>query len=227
MKYFKLTILLFFSSTFNNYSQNYIAEYEIFHDEIEIKEEKKEINFLKELHTNRFTYILKFNDSISIFEEKNVIKESEYNTTLKKISKTKLGLKYTYFENKSKLAYTEFEPKIFIKDTINNEWELTTETKKIDSLLCYKAILKRNIINRLNETKTIISTAWYAPSLPYSYAPLTYQGLPGLIVELTFLDNHYVLKKLFTDVSDKEFNLKIPSGKLITRKEYIDRNKIE
>lgn len=67
---------------------------------------------------------------------------------------------------------------------LKKEWEITTESKKIDNYLCYKAIYLLKFINRKKEEVSIPIIAWFAPSLPYSYGPKGYGDLPGLILEL-------------------------------------------
>ena len=54
------------------------------------------------------------------------------------------------------------------------KWNLSNETKKIGSFLCYKATTTfrgRHYI------------AWYSPDIPLSFGPWKLQGLPGLILE--------------------------------------------
>jgi GLPGLI family protein len=62
-----------------------------------------------------------------------------------------------------------------IVDTLPEiEWQLTAETKTIDSLSCQKAIGKFR-------GRTYI--AWYAKEIPVAAGPWKLHGLPGLIVE--------------------------------------------
>jgi GLPGLI family protein len=62
-----------------------------------------------------------------------------------------------------------------IVDTLPQiEWQLTTETKTIDSLSCQKAIGK---------FRGRTYTAWYAKEIPVAVGPWKLHGLPGLIVE--------------------------------------------
>lgn len=54
-------------------------------------------------------------------------------------------------------------------------WTVSNESKKIAGYTAYKAVYE-------HDKYTL--TAWYAPSLPYSYGPTKYFGLPGLILEI-------------------------------------------
>jgi GLPGLI family protein len=92
----------------------------------------------------------------------------------------------------------------------NIDWKTTTETKTISGYVCYKATLTDIIINSKG-TFNFPVTAWYCPELPYSYGPLHFGGLPGLIVELQTKDgvfglssykiisNHEIIKKITND----------------------------
>lgn len=98
------------------------------------------------------------------------------------------------------------------------DWNILTESKMIDSYLCYKAVYNKKIINLKGKEKNIPVIAWFVPSLPYSYGPKEFYGLPGLILELeegktTFYATEISLLELKKEI---EF----PQGKTITDEEY-------
>jgi GLPGLI family protein len=73
-----------------------------------------------------------------------------------------------------------------VKDSVPAmTWELVDDTATISGLLCRKAI-GSSIGNKYE--------AWYAPSIPVSVAPFQLRGLPGLLVEMTNLNNKRHLK---------------------------------
>ena len=79
---------------------------------------------------------------------------------------------------------------VYYRDTIHPmRWELSEETKMIDSLLCHKA-----------ETffRGRRYTAWYCPAIELPYGPWKLGGLPGLIVEAyeNKKDIYFLLKRL-------------------------------
>ena len=82
-----------------------------------------------------------------------------------------------------------------IGDTKNKEWTITAESKKINGYLCYKAEQNDIIINSVGTFKHQI-TAWFCPEIPYSFGPLKFGGLPGLILELQTKDGVFGLEKL-------------------------------
>jgi GLPGLI family protein len=63
----------------------------------------------------------------------------------------------------------------YYKESLPNlSWNITSEQKMMDSLLCIKATLT----HRCNDY-----VVWFAPSIPLHYGPWKLHGLPGLIVE--------------------------------------------
>lgn len=82
------------------------------------------------------------------------------------------------------------------------KWTITTENKKIADFQCYKATRPNFIIDRNGKEKTLLITAWFAPSLPYSFGPKGYNGLPGLVLELTDRKTTY----LATNISANSLN---------------------
>lgn len=70
---------------------------------------------------------------------------------------------------------------VWIKDSFEKiDWEITKETKKIADFTCYKAIgkFRGNTWN-----------VWFSYSLPMPYGPWKLQGLPGVILHASTLNN--------------------------------------
>lgn len=64
-----------------------------------------------------------------------------------------------------------------ITDTLTfMKWELMPDTMTVRGIFCQKASGKY---------KNMEYTAWFAPSIPVSTAPLQFRGLPGLLIECT------------------------------------------
>ena len=67
--------------------------------------------------------------------------------------------------------------------------------KNIDGKKCYKAITK-DYNYLVSGKKEINITAWYCPEINVSEGPNRFNGLPGLILELSTLNFSYVAKKI-------------------------------
>ena len=107
---------------------------------------------------------------------------------------------------------------VLVKEETNRNWNISTESKKIDNYLCYKATCTENFIARDGTSKVRVITAWFCPQLPYSFGPLEYNGLPGLILELEKNGNKVIAKSIV--FSDNEIKIQLPNKKTITKEAY-------
>jgi GLPGLI family protein len=211
-------IILFIS--LNLYNQNGIVEYEgILSLNKEIKPEIKEL--INQVKNKNAKYILKFNDSLSSFEAIESMNLNPKEEAIEQLRQSFFLYKFTFYNNKSNLLYREIEPKLYTIDTLKYQWEITRETKAIDNYQCIKAFLNEEITNSKGEVKTRTITAWFSPYMPFSFGPMGYSGLPGLILELELLGNKYVAKKI--DFTNKKIDIIYPKGKFISIKENRER----
>jgi GLPGLI family protein len=87
---------------------------------------------------------------------------------------------------------------IFSSTSLKASWVLTSETKLIGDYLCYKA----TSIYRVTSGEKVFShpvTAWYCPQIPFSFGPIGYGNLPGLILELQVRNVVYGIKNIDID----------------------------
>lgn len=97
-------------------------------------------------------------------------------------------------------------------DTVELKWEISDEKKMIGEYLCKKATTRfrgRDYI------------AWYCPEIAVSIGPLKYNGLPGLILEITTTDkklNIYATKIFLTSI--QLVSVPLLKEKLVSRKEF-------
>lgn len=179
------------------------------------KSENQEINeYLKQTENSDFTIILDFNKICSHSYENIKITESNIGEKLLKIL---LDYKPSYYFSNEKTLYLDSE-EVLIKKTINQVWNIATESKKIDNYLCYKATCVEKYIARDGNPKERTITAWFCPELPYSFGPLGYNGLPGLILELEKNENKVVAKSIV--LSDEKTTIELPNKKIISEEEY-------
>jgi GLPGLI family protein len=106
------------------------------------------------------------------------------------------------------------------------EWEITTESKMIDDFLCYKAIYFLKFVNRSGNDTSIPITAWFAPSLPYSYGPKHFNGLPGLILELEDRETSFLASSI-TISNESEAIIDFPKGKTIPKDDFDEKMKAQ
>jgi GLPGLI family protein len=108
-----------------------------------------------------------------------------------------------------------------VKDSINKNWLITNESKLIGEYLCYKAVTTKKVIKIDREVaETVI--AWFCPTLPYTFGPSKYAGLPGLILELQEKNIVFVIDNISLNNSEGH-KIIIPTAKKeITQLEYYE-----
>ncbi len=109
----------------------------------------------------------------------------------------------------------------FVKQEIENNWQITSEQNKIYGYECKKAILLDKEGNKKVE-------AWFTPNIPVNIGPLESYGLPGLIL-LTKSFNKTGEAYAGFSVIDIDFSkqkeIEIPDLEPITFEEYIEKTK--
>ncbi|WP_298142538.1 GLPGLI family protein [Flavobacterium sp.] len=80
--------------------------------------------------------------------------------------------------------------KTYLKKIDAQDWNITAETKLIDTYVCYKATSIR-VVQGIDKVFHQPITAWFCPNLPFSFGPNGYGGLPGLILELQVHTSFY------------------------------------
>ena len=99
------------------------------------------------------------------------------------------------------------------------EWQLSNETKKIGAYTCYKATTMKIVNGRKGIIKTPVEV-WYTPEIVIPFGPLGYNGLPGLIMELSMYNYKYYVSKIDLN-TEKEVAIKKPTkGKKVTEAEF-------
>ena len=97
-----------------------------------------------------------------------------------------------------------------VSDTIRNDWHITNETKKIAGFTVYKATKPCKCGQDIE--------AWFAPDIPVPFGPAGFNGLPGLILEVTKYKHTLRAKKI--KLLNKPLKIKRPEkGKPITEEE--------
>lgn len=165
--------------------------------------------------------ILDFNQSTSHFHlEKRM--ENDGNPGLR-TALTLLNVTDDIFSDLQE-GITRTEKKAFgknylVEDSIQLDWTITAESKQIGNFTVYKAESFKETVNSKGKFRFPV-TAWFAPEIPFSFGPIGYGGLPGLILELEVSSNfpvRYVADKL--KFSENTLKISSPKGELITNAE--------
>ena len=128
-----------------------------------------------------------------------------------------LNSKDVYFTSKdSVVRVTEMLiTPLAVKYKANYSWQLLKGGgKEIKGFNCLKAVCTH--INIQGKEQKV--EAYYAPSLPYSFGPLGYIGLPGLIMELNVNNLTYTVSEIFETKENKNF--KIPNKDILSLEEF-------
>ncbi|WP_289023644.1 GLPGLI family protein [uncultured Salegentibacter sp.] len=118
-------------------------------------------------------------DSLENMTNPVVMRMDEYN----QMTDFKYTIYKDYQDNELTLAEKVFQYELKYKQDLKQiDWEIQPENKEILGFSVQKAtgdFAGRNYI------------AWFAPELPFSDGPYKFSGLPGLILEISDLKNHY------------------------------------
>ncbi|MFC6858124.1 GLPGLI family protein [Zunongwangia atlantica] len=188
MKFKIALMLLFFSfkisaqqeaQTTFNYKATYELEYqEDSTDENSIKSEVG-VLYLGDGQSRYSSLGQAIKDSLENMPNPETVRMDKYNQMT--------DFKYTIFKDyqQSELVLAEkvFQYSFKYKQDLNQiDWEIQSETKEIIGFKVQKArgaFAGRNYV------------AWFAPELPFSDGPYKFAGLPGLILEISDLQNQY------------------------------------
>jgi GLPGLI family protein len=151
-------------------------------------------------------YILDFDQNQSIYKEVEKLgKPSAKWSTDFQVDIVGSGAGDVLYTNKKENRYTNqsesFSKLFLIQDSLKlRDWKLEKETKNIGDYTCFKAsyTYERTELScmsfddahgsdeKLEEKKEMVTVvAWYTPQIPVSLGPDRYEGLPGLILEVS------------------------------------------
>jgi len=220
-KQFIIIIILF--SNLVCKSQNLKCTYSVRVDSVYFLKNKlpvdnlyKYMDFVDELF-----YSLEISDSISVYKISDYSKKRLSGMTTRIAQNIGgRGLYYSNIKDSIFLNQKEFFGETFLINQTIPEWNLLSESKFIDNIETFKANCAITINNGVKKFRKII-TAWYAPSIPVTFGPKNYNGLPGLILELHENEVVLYLSKIEFEDSDKSKLISKPSkGVRMTELEF-------
>ena len=174
------------------------------------------------------TYILTFDKSHSIYKEEESLAPPSMDGSMVIISG--MGGSGELYKNTKEQRYVRqsdlFGKLFLIQDELKEtDWKLHSDTKNIGTYTCYKATMEQELeVFELDQAdtsgKTTTVTAWYTPQIPVSNGPDEFQGLPGLILELSY-DSQTILCSKVTLNPKNQTTIKPPTnGKSVTQSEF-------
>ncbi len=169
------------------------------------------------MNTKDVVGVLKFfkNESLYLVEDK-IRNESKKGLNMTSII---AGSKNVYYVNSTEKDYLkQLNDNEFLRvDLPEIEWTITQETKKIGDYLCFKAVT----VKKVRDDKPAVTTiAWFTPTIPVSFGPIDYFGLPGLILEVSYNRINIRATKIALNSKEKIVIKKPIKGKRMTVKEY-------
>ncbi len=135
------------------------------------------------------------------------------------------GIYYKDLKSNIKLHQREsLDEKTYLinENPINYNWKLLKESKIILNYKCFKAVGTYEDYSYIRKQKiTLTITAWYAPSLPISFGPSGYDGLPGLVLEASRSSFYFIASSITFNNNTKNIKIQKPErGKAVTLKEF-------
>lgn len=186
------------------------------------------------------TYLLTFNKEESVFKEEEVLESPQPQGMVMVMVET--GGSDILYKNTKEERYTnqnETFGKVFlIKDKLQKQdWTLGTETKNIGDYTCYKATTTRERPVRQEGFRTVDSdegnkpatepemeevtiTAWYTPQIPVNNGPRSYNGLPGLILEVNDGSETIICSKIVINPKEKVVIAEPSTGKEVNQEKF-------
>jgi GLPGLI family protein len=175
------------------------------------------------LESGNLNFKLFINDTISYYVAINGISSEKLAAKLAVI-KTKYVTpiycntdKNFLFTNSPGFRFFKIQEYLINKKKIE-DWLITNESKIIDGNVCYKATATDIDYAGRGQNKFEIS-AWFCPKIPFSFGPVYYGNLPGLILEISYLDVKLLATKIEYHLDDKKI-AKPEGNKKITIADY-------
>jgi len=171
--------------------------------------------YLPEFQTSQMQLLVKGQTTLykSAPEDEAEIEGGDGNVTFRmKRSESEV---YKDRKAKEQLTATEFMGRNFLirEDLESRSWKMTGESKSILGYACNKAVYE--------DTANVVE-AWFTLALPGGGGPASYDGLPGIVLEVDVNDGERVITATKVDLKplEKDQMEKPSKGKKVTREEY-------
>lgn len=172
----------------------------------------KEQKGVKELH---------FNTEASIFMSPEKKADEEINQTTENGGQIKIKMSrpdeksFCDLKRNKKIEQKDFMSRKFIVESdieMASTWKLTGNQKTILGYPCQEAV-------KGDSVKTV---AWFTPAIPISVGPSGFEGLPGLVLEVSANDGQYTLNATSVEANQQNTALlvKPTEGKKMSKEAY-------
>lgn len=168
---------------------------------------------------DKIEFELIYNKKMSKF---NMVQNLDFYSEGLKLAKVFYGNSEYYFDKKNTI-YIKKTQDVNVKLEVNNQWNFTNETKLINGFTCYKATSKYEYVSRSGKEASRDITAWYCPEIPVNYAPETYNGLPGLVLEINTGLIVYVAKVIELNLNN--LTIAFPTKNIVSQSEFTSKIK--
>lgn len=181
---------------------------------------------------DEFRFIVTFNEEHSVSKGITTLENEKNSLSLNSLKLLSKGndIVYTKLYKDSLLIQRPGYSNVLILAS-PLKWKLFSESKLINNRICFKATSSKIVENSSGKQEVPI-TAWYTKEISLPIGPSTYNGLPGLIIELT-TNNGFLNYKAEKISLKKGANkkIKIPSKTIlleeeasrIAKKNYLNR----
>ncbi|WP_313386319.1 GLPGLI family protein [Chishuiella sp.] len=214
--------LILFILPFWLFAQNGIkVEYEVKQEFDKSKLKKlsaKSLEILQNSDSKRYYYELFVNkDNSNFVKIERINNEQVKGAAISSVSITGTNI-YKDFVTNELYEQNDMKPKLFVKDSIQHfPWVLSKEESTILGYKVRKATYT-------NPTQTV--EAWYSTELPFRDGPSRFNGLPGLILQVSFklpfvsdMDTNVSFTAI--DVKPFEGKIELPNkSKKVTKDEF-------
>ncbi|MBG6110580.1 GLPGLI family protein [Flavobacterium sp. CG_23.5] len=170
---------------------------------------------------NNVELALYFKKRVAVFKLVDKLNIEDNNPIDKLIAITAGGTRYCNNDSKQRIKQIETLGEKFnvILPFDEYRWTITTETKKINGYICYKATSHKEEFSKFrNRTISMDPTVWFTPEMPFSFGPSGLDGLPGLVLEGSINGKTYFYAtKIVFDYKNAQIDFEKPkNGKYIT-----------
>ena len=222
MGYKRITIFFFFTIVGAVFGQEsleitYAVESNFNLSEMQHEQTRTTASMAAEVMSD-FEFQLLIDGNESIFKQSKQLVRDDINPVLYELASGFCSGNEVWYTKKDdsikRITLLNTDPSMVLTLDEHIQWEITNQSKQIGEFKVLKATTTRKLGSYLEEIE-----AWFAPTLPYSFGPLGYNGLPGLILEMYRGNVVFKLK----EIKEKVVDIKLPkSSKEMTFEKYFE-----